>query len=162
MTDTTETTFERMKDLPRLVAAAPAGREATLEVWRGGSNRTLSAELAASPDAQKLAAADPAPGRSDRLGLTLAPLTDEHRRSFGVAEDVEGALITAVEPDSPAASRGLRRGDVLVMAGQQQVESPEDVQTAVGVARKAERKSVLFLVHRKGNQQFVTVPFEHA
>jgi serine protease Do len=59
-----------------------------------------------------------------RLGVSLAPLTDQLASYFGVKE---GALVSAVEPDSPAAQAGLKAGDVITAVGGRTVSDPGDV-----------------------------------
>jgi len=52
------------------------------------------------------------------LGIMPGELTDEQRKSLGLA-DAEGVLIRSVVPDGPAAKSGMKDGDVLVrLAGQ--------------------------------------------
>jgi serine protease Do len=47
------------------------------------------------------------------LGVTIQPLTSELARSFGIPQ-TEGALVSNVQDDSPAAKAGLKAGDVIV------------------------------------------------
>ena len=58
---------------------------------------------------------------------------------------------------SPAAKKGLRTGDVIVMVGQQKVAQPDDVVREVEQAVSAKRDAVLLLVERRGDQHFVAL-----
>ena len=53
-------------------------------------------------------------GRTKRgwLGVTIQPVTDEIAESLGLAE-ASGALVSTVQPDSPAQTAGIRSGDVI-------------------------------------------------
>ncbi len=48
-----------------------------------------------------------------RLGIGIQPLNEGLARAFG-REDTQGALVTSVEPGSPAQSAGLRAGDLIL------------------------------------------------
>jgi serine protease Do len=55
-----------------------------------------------------------------RLGVGIQPITRELANAFGLDEP-RGALITRIEPDSPAEKAGLQVGDVIVSAGQKPI-----------------------------------------
>jgi serine protease Do len=65
------------------------------------------------------------------LGVSIQPLTPELAKSFG-AKDTRGVLISDVIPESPAAKAGVQAGDVLLEFEGKKVESPSDLQRAVG------------------------------
>jgi Do/DeqQ family serine protease len=50
--------------------------------------------------------------RRGMLGVTIQPVTSDIARSLGLAQ-VRGALVSDVQPDSPAAKGGIRRGDII-------------------------------------------------
>ena len=153
---------ERMKDLPRLVAAAKAGEKSSLRILREGKERTISVEVGQMPGEETLAAKSPEAGNSQqaRLGVALAPLTAEYRQRLGLPEDTEGVVIVDVERDGPAARKGLRAGDVIKRVGNTKVTTPDEVIQALNDQSK--RKSVLLLVSRQGNDRFVAVPLDRA
>jgi len=69
----------------------------------------------------------------------------------------EGLVITAINPESEAASKGLVEGDLITEAGQQKVLSVADFEARVTEARDAGRKSLLLLVRRGGDPRFVAL-----
>jgi serine protease Do len=154
-----------VRGLPRLVAQTPIGKTVTVEVLRRGEKKTLEVAIgrltedddAASPAATK-PDAESAPEQS-LIGLRLAPLTPELRAKFGIDEKVKGVVVTEVDPASPAASKNIKAGDVIVEAAQEQVATPEDVARSVEKMKKAGRKAVLLRVEdAKGDLRFVAVP----
>ncbi len=147
-----------MRDLPRLVANVTPGEKPSVTVWRQGEKRNLRVSITAVPD-KALAATKvtPQPAEGVRLGVVLAPITDELRQRLDVAEGVEGALVVEVESGSPAAREGLRPGDVIVQAGEKPVFTPDDVVGVVQAANAGDRNRLLLLINRQGNQRFVTV-----
>jgi serine protease Do len=149
----------RLKDLPRLVADTKADEKVRIKVWRDGKERTLKAVIAAMPSDELVAANDGADSARSggKLGLSLAALTPEMRQRYRLSENTEGVLIVGVRPDSPAAKKGLRPGDIIVMVGQKQVSDPKEVVREVEKATADERDAVLFLVQRDNDKQFVAV-----
>ena len=74
---------------------------------------------------------------------------------FSLGTDQKGVVITDVAPNSSAADRGLKAGDVIVEVQQGEVSSPADVQQQVDIVQKENRKSVLMLIQRQDGLQWV-------
>ncbi len=68
------------------------------------------------------------------LGAQVQTLTAEIARMLGVKADQQGAVITQVRSESPAAAAGLLPGDVIVAANGKAVHSEDDVYNAEGIA----------------------------
>ena len=64
------------------------------------------------------------------LGVYLSDLTSETARKFGSSVQT-GALIESIEPGGPADQAGLRQGDVVIAAGNDQVQSSGDLISAL-------------------------------
>ncbi|WP_417450787.1 Do family serine endopeptidase [Kordiimonas sp.] len=56
------------------------------------------------------------------LGVGIQPMTKEIADSLGIEQD-EGAMVTRVEPDSPAANGGIKDGDIIIKWDGQDVEN---------------------------------------
>lgn len=152
------------RDLARLVVAAGPGKRVKLRVWRDGKEIPVTATLGMMPS-DEAPAAEPfkpepkrPPARAVVLGLTLAPISRDTRELFDLPEDAAGVVVAAVKAGSVADTAGLEIGDLIVKVGQRPVATPQDVLDAVAAARKTERRTVLFLVVRQGQQRFVGVP----
>jgi serine protease Do len=153
---------EHLKDLTRAVAELSPRTEAEVEVWRGGGHQTLDVVLGETPESVTQAGVNTPESNTKptgKLGLSLARLTPESRERYGVSDEVEGALIVGIEPNSPAASRGLRPGDVVIMVGQTPVSDPSEAVREIQSASRQERTSVLLQVTRGGERRFVAIPF---
>ena len=153
--------LDEYKDLPRLVAAADAGNESTLQVKRNGETVELDVEIGNMPQEDvKVALADDAD--TPKLGVYLAELTPETRQKFRIGQETEGVLVAAVQQGSPAAKAGITAGQVIHMVGQETVQSPEDVITRVQQAAEDNKPSVLLMLEHNGEQRFVAVRFANA
>lgn len=64
------------------------------------------------------------------LGIGIQQITDELTDHFGLSA-IEGVVVTAVRPDSPAAQAGLLAGDVIVEFDGRAVGAPRELQGIV-------------------------------
>jgi serine protease Do len=64
------------------------------------------------------------------LGVFLSDLTREAASRFGISVE-KGALVEEVESGGPADTAGVRRGDVVTAAGQEEVQSSGDLMSAL-------------------------------
>lgn len=158
--------IDAMRRLPRIVAETEVGKKVPVAIWRKGSDITVTVELGQMEQADAKAAPDtktekapPAQSSKDitAIGLTVAPLTDALRQSYGAAEGTNGVAVTAVVSSGPAAERGLAEGDIIVEVDQEEAASPDAVSKKVEDAKKAGRTSVLLFVARKEERRFVAV-----
>ena len=162
-------------EMTREVARARAGDILHLSIIRQGRRQTIDIRSGTRPSERELAAglngqpqvpggpgpATPPPAAAPTtLGLTLAPLDAAARRQFSIGADVSGVLIDRVAADSDAAEKGLRRGDVIVRAGDRPATNAAAVAAAVAEQRRAGRASIALLVHRAGRTLYVPVKIE--
>ncbi len=159
-TDVTDT-----RELVRIVADAEVGKTVRVVVFRDGGTRTLLVKLGRREDAEANASpaektAPQAPAKMDVLGMTLSEMTDELRGNLGLDSSAAGLVVADVDPTSEAYDKGLRAGDVIAEAGQQQVTTVEDFKARIADARDAGRKSILLLVRRNGEPRFVAIGIE--
>ncbi len=158
-----------MRDLPRAVAATPIGRDVPLELLRQGQNVEVKVTVGRLPESEEedVAAEEaevedefaPDLAQEKLLGLSIAPLTDELRKQYGIGTSVEGVVITQVTPDSPAAQKQVKPGDVIVEVTQEKVKQPQDVLARLLAVKRSGRRTVLLLLSdAKGELRFVAVP----
>jgi len=157
------------RDLTRKVGGLRAGEKADFSILREGQKRNVSATIGPRPD--QMASADkPMPNRNaDRggankqvattsLGMELMQLNAETREQFNVDEKITaGVVVSSVDPNSEAADKGFRPGDVIVQAGNRNVRTPADLEQGVADAKKAGRESVLLLVSGDQGQHYVAL-----
>ncbi len=78
------------------------------------------------------------------VGLDVQPLTPELGRQLGW-DRTFGAVVSAVEPNSPAEKAGIQRGDIVTQAGTTQLEDASDFQSRLkGFTAKSPIRLQLF------------------
>jgi serine protease Do len=93
--------------------------------------------------------------------MSLAVLDEAQHKSFGIADSVEGVVVTAVAPGSVAAEKGLKPGDVLVEVAQDFVESPSEVVSRIDALKgEGRRNAHVMVADKSGNLRFVALPLE--
>lgn len=153
------------RSLVRRVAEAPAGETVDVVVMRDGAPETLQVTLGLREEAtgRTRPGETPAPedqAETEMLGLSLAPLTPETAAELGLSPDAQGLVVTGVDPEGPAADKGLAAGDVITEAAQQPVTSVADLRARVDEMREAGRRSILVLVRREGAPRFVALALD--
>jgi serine protease Do len=100
----------------------------------GGLILALPADASLRERVQALARGE-APKRV-RLGVAIAPprVARRLRRAVGLPER-DGVLVRGVESGSPAAQAGLERGDLIVAAGERQIDRIDALYEALDAAR---------------------------
>jgi serine protease Do len=169
-----------MRDLPRAVAESTVGKAVEVVIIRDGKEMTIKVTLGRLEDSENLAGAEadqtpqaqegtdqaepPAaelPASDVVLGMKLSVLDAGSRKTYGIAEDVEGVVIAEVQPQSAAAERRIAPGDVIVEIGQEAMKTPEDVSARVEELKADGRRNALLMIANKtGELRFVTVRME--
>lgn len=79
--------------------------------------------------------------RRGLLGVTVQDLTHELAQAFDLSE-TQGAVITGIQPDSPAARAGLEPGDIVLAINDRKVKNSMDVRNAIGLSQIGEEVRV--------------------
>lgn len=140
-----------VNQLRNLVAATRPGEKVELEVFRDGRGQTLRVEVGELASGQAMAAnvgAEP----SD-LGLTVETLTPQVAEALNLRRAERGALVTHVQPESPAERCGLARGDVIIAVGDEPIEDAGELRKALSEADL--NAGVRLRVLTDGMQRFV-------
>src|SRR6267142_1287226 len=135
---------KEMRDLPRIVADTPVGKQVEVLIVRKGKEETKKVMLGRLEDGEKLAAASPkkdaAPEEKSvvqkTLGLNLANMSDDLRKRFKIKDSVKGVVITGVDSSSPASEKRLTAGDVVVEVAQEAIATAADLQKKIDQLKK--------------------------
>jgi serine protease Do len=160
-------------ELTREVAKVQAGGALKLDIFRNGKPKSVVITAGLRPSEEELAKnggggedeSEAAPGAgvagpAHVLGMSLTPLDPASRQQYKIGESVHGVLVQSVKSASDAGDKGLRKGDVIVRAGDREVASAGDVTAAIGEWKKAGRTSIPLEVTRGGVSLFVPVKIE--
>jgi len=148
------------RELVRMVGNAPVGKTVDVIVLRAGDEVGLAVTLGrretmepvAFPDTVESDPAEP----QEVLGLMLSKVTPELAERFQLAQD-SGLVVLDVMPESDASMKGIMPGDLITEAGQQKVTSIAEFEERVQEARDGGRKSILLLIRRQGQPQFMAL-----
>jgi serine protease Do len=159
-------------EMTREVAKVHAGDTIRLDVFRNGKERDIDITAGLRPPEDQLAL-NGEPGGEDEngaggatapthqvLGMALAPIDPATRQTYNIAPGAHGVVIESVKGSSDAGDKGLRRGDVIVRAGDRDVASAADVTAAIGEWKKSGRSSIPLQVSRNGVSLFVPIKIE--
>jgi serine protease Do len=154
------------RDLARKIAELDPDSKVKLSIVRYGDKREVDMKLGAFPTGKKLAALEKGQPEDlsqpmKDLGLSLAPAV----KIPGAGE--EGVVITEVDPDSDAADKGLKPGDIILQVAGVDVSAPDDVADGVKKAMegaKDDKDTVKVLMQVKTGDQtrFVALSLKKA
>jgi serine protease Do len=156
-----------MRKLPRIVAESGIGDKIAVTVWRKEEEKALIVTVAELKDSAKKGKQDGNGAKKKKslshsgvefLGITVSQLNADLRRRFSIDDSVAGLVVTNVDNKSAAYEKGIGVGDVIQRVNQIEVSTQEQVLAEIDKAKSAGRKSVLFLVSRKGRTLFVAIP----
>ncbi|MGH7926702.1 MAG: DegQ family serine endoprotease [Candidatus Binatia bacterium] len=141
---------EDSSHLPILVARTGVGKSVEATVIRDKKEVPLTIKVGELKE-QEVVASAPQMGK---LGLTVQNVTPQVAESLGLSR-AQGVIVTSVQPQSPAAEAGLRRGDVLLEVNRKTVANTDEFQTLVSQTKAGE--NILLLISRGGNNVFLAL-----
>ena len=152
------------RDLARKIAELHPNTNVRLSIVRYGDKHEVDMKLGTFPSGKKLAALEedkPETGMQlDNLGLSLAPAA----KVPGAGED--GVVITEVDPNSDAANKGLKAGDIILQVAGETVSQPSDVaqgvKKAMEKAKDKDKVNVLVQVKTGDQTRFVALSLKKA
>jgi serine protease Do len=160
--------IKEMRDLPRVVADTPVGKQTPVVVIRKGKEETKTVTLGRLEDGEKVAAAETKNGGvpdqnvvKKTLGIELANMSGDLRKRYNIKDTVNGVVITAIDASSPAADKRLSPGDVIIEIAQEAVANTDDFQAKVDKLKKDGRRSALLLIAgADGELRFVALSLQ--
>jgi serine protease Do len=161
--------IKESRDLPKIVASAPVGKDVEVVVLRQGKEVVKTIRLGRLEDNEKPTKAAIKRGDSGKgpaasavekaLGMEFSSLTDDLRQKFAIKNSVaSGVVVTNVDPDSAAADKHIQQGEVIVEINQEPAKDPADVAKKLQALKSSGKKSALLLVaSAQGEVRFVAL-----
>ena len=153
-----------MRQLPRIVAETNIDTTVPVEIWRDEQKITKLVNVGELEKAEEeglveTSSIEAPPGATkdvqiEEFGFSISELTDTLRQEFMVPDNIDGVVVTEVEDLSEAAEKGLLPGDVIVEINQNKVNTSDQVNAAIKLAKDEGKASILMLINREGNVRF--------
>jgi len=146
------TSIQDSRELAQKIGTMNPGSSIRLGVMRDGDQQTMTVTLDQLPNQQQARAGTEQPDRAStsgpRLGLSLAP----------AGTGSQGVVVTEVDPNGPAAEKGIKAGDVIMNVGGTAVSTPSDVQKQLSELRQTGKRSVLMRLKSGNETRYVALP----
>ena len=143
------------RDLARKIAGYAPDTTVDVRVWRNNKEETVQVKLGTFPgSAEEIARLEQGNSTDDtagtelqQLGLTLAPIRTGE----------EGVSVAEVDPESDAAQKGIRAGDVILEVGGTVVSGPNDVVEGIRKAKELGRRAVMLSIKSQEQRRIVPI-----
>jgi len=147
-------TVEGADELTSLVTNTNPGATVTLSILRNGKPLEVKVLLVERPTNLGMRAGEgQGPSGSALEGVQVQNLTPALRNQLGLPSEVEGVVISNIDPNSPAAQSGLQQGDVIESLDRHPVHNVNDFNTLAGQAKG----QVLLRINRQGSGAYVVI-----
>ncbi len=140
--------IKSVRDLTRYISDGKPETTVSLKIWRNGKFLTKSIELSGQSD-KELAELKTRKSSDTKLGLALQ-------------NSEKGVIVADVEPDSPAAKKGLAKGDIIARVNQNEVETAKDILNAISQAKEKGKDRILMLVKSSNGNKFIVLKLNRA
>jgi serine protease Do len=149
--------IEDSRDLARTIADLPAKATVDVKVWRNKSEQSVKVKLGTYPNT---AATEEGTTEPEEPNKDLGGNVDLKQLGLSVKSGpTKDVIISDVDPNSDAALKGIKEGDIVLKAGNETVSSPQDVAKAVKKAQDDGLPAVMFHIKRGGDQTvLVAIP----
>jgi serine protease Do len=137
--------------LQRTVGFTPVGKEVEIHVFRNGKRESFRLKVGEAATAERRTTLTPA--RRD-LGMSVEELDGEKVKKFKLREGEEGLVVSDVAKGGPAATAGIRPGDLIREVNRREVRSLDGYR---GALRREQGEVDLLLLKRGEGFYYVAV-----
>jgi serine protease Do len=148
--------IKNSQDVVREVLMKQVGQRIQFVVVREGKELDIPATTFEMP-AEKKDSRAAVSEMKEWFGLRVTAVTPDIAKELGLSSR-EGVVLQDVEPESPGASAGLRKGDVILEVNREKIKNEMDYLQVMEKVKP--EQGALFLVNRGGSTFFVSVKEE--
>lgn len=144
-------------NLKNVVSLTPPSSKNRVKVIRNGSKKTVEVVLAELPEEVQNFPSKRNRVRSNEFGLQLKEVNDRLKEKYNI-EESDVLVVTKVDEEGEAFSKGIREGDVIKRVGTEQVKTVKQFKRLIDNSR--DRGSLLLLVKKpNGGSKFYTLRY---
>jgi serine protease Do len=150
------------QELRNTVAATPPGTDLKMTVFRDGKLQDVTIRIAEQPEDMTVAvggrpSGDPAArattdDTAEAMGMKLMTPSEQAAQRFNLGEVRQGALVTAVDPKSPAARAGVAAGMVITRVGPKDVLTAQQAADAIKELEAAKEGVRMYVTSSEGSE----------
>ena len=143
-------------NLKNVVSLTPPNSSNRVKVLRNGSKKTIEVLLKELPeDPKQYSSLERV--RSNEFGLQLKEITESLKEKYNITDN-DILVVTKIDKDGEAFSKGLREGDIIKRVGTEKVKTIKDFKKLIDQSR--EDGTLLLLVKKpNGGSKFYTLNF---
>ena len=148
------------QELRKQVLARKIGQTVILTVWRGGKTLKINVSTGEMPAARTTSTDADHSGQAlseKACGLHLGEVTQAIADRLGL-KTLSGALVTGIDPASPAAIAGIQREDVITEVDSK--PAPDAAAVRKLLESHTGTKAVLLFIERKGQKTYAVLKIE--
>jgi len=144
---------ESVQDLRLTVASMQPGTKVALQCIRERKPLEIQVLLGEKSEKPEVAKASQEPDPDVLDGVSVADLDDANRQEFKIPQNIKGAVVTSVEPDSIAATAGIQPGDVIQEVKRRPISNADE---AVKLSEELKKeKQILLRVYTRGGSKLL-------
>lgn len=143
---------KKPSDLANIIGLKNPGEKVLVKYYRDGKSKSSSIKVGSWENEDNSSGNQATPEEKEApFGLSLVPNTSDTRKKYDASRK-NGAFISEVEPNSPAARAGLREGDLILTANGKKISNVGDALKALQDTNRA-----LIRIERNSNFFFVSL-----
>jgi serine protease Do len=155
----------RNDELIQLVSARQPGTSATLQVVRDGRALNVAVKLAERPvrdpePDEIVEGARPTSRTGSVLGMLVREIDVELAARFNLPKDLQGVVVSRVDPMGPAYDAEIERGNILLEINRQPVHSIDDFRRLTANARPGEVLALYLFMPEGPRRELRTVKID--